>query len=498
MSLDTISTERRKTLRKRPPRLIYVDLSAANGGMVRDISEDGFAVRAMMPLTPGESAPFSFLLGESTRIEGEGEVVWVEDKGKVAGIRFTQMSAEMRKDIQNWLNDVTDVPETKEEQAANAQNFDQLREELRNAPPRGSASAAKANKSRWPIQSPESEPEGGFQEPSEQEPAEPHEEREWRGASHPIPFPGAAHSAAGHDNVEGKSEARLAPRDGFEKTLRPEPAPRRVSAPNPSRQLPPLPDISKILMQPPKKATSYGHQAPVLEPLDSAHMYESRQGGWFTASRAIMIMIALAAAVAIYAYRETVGEGLIWLGQQVSGPSIQRSTPPQDQGATSPETNSPAASSSVANPSAANPATAAPPPSSVTQPESKQDNGGNDNASDHEDTNPVASKPAHPSAPLPRPSSVGSDAVSETGSAEYSQAQQLLHVGDTSEAVRFLWIAVEKGNASAELTLAELYWHGRGVARNCDQTRILLGAAARKGNADAQRLLQLFQREGCE
>ncbi len=79
---------------------------------------------------------------------------------------------------------------------------------------------------------------------------------------------------------------------------------------------------------------------------------------------------------------------------------------------------------------------------------------------------------------------------------------QLLHgknpTEDTSEAVRLLWISVEKGNPSAELTLAELYWHGEGVARNCDQTRILLSAAARKGNADAQKRLQQFQQEGCE
>jgi PilZ domain len=495
MSLDTISTERRKTLRKRPPRLIYVDLSGANGGMVRDISEEGFAVRAMMPLTPGENTPFSFLLGESTRIEGEGEVVWVEDKGKVAGIRFTQMPAQMRKDIQNWLNDVTDVPETKEEQRANAKNFNELREELRNAPPRSSASAAKASKSRWPIQSPESEPEGGFQERSEEEPAEVHEQQERRAAAHPILFPGASHSAAGHDHVESKFEERPAAREAFENSFRAQPAPRRVPGPNRSGQLPPLPDISKILMQPPKKASSYGHQAPVLEPLDAPHMYESQHGGWFTASRAIMIMIGLAAVVAVYAYRQTVGEGLIWLGQQVSSPSTtQSSTTPAEQSATTPETNSPATNPPASSPSAANSGNAVPPAPSADQPETKQENA----AKDNEGTNAVAPKPARPSTPLPGPaSSASSETGSETGSVEYSRAQQLLRSGDTSAAVRFLWIAVEKGNANAELALAELYWHGRGVARNCDQTRILLGAAARKGNADAEKLLQLFLREGC-
>jgi len=89
---------------------------------------------------------------------------------------------------------------------------------------------------------------------------------------------------------------------------------------------------------------------------------------------------------------------------------------------------------------------------------------------------------------------------SEAGLAEYSQALQLLHErsGDTSEALRLLWISVEKGNPSAELTLAELYWHGKGMARNCDQARILLSAAARKGNAEAQKQLRQFERDGCE
>jgi hypothetical protein len=463
--------------------------------MVRDISEDGFAVRAMMPLTPGESTPFSFLLGESTRIEGEGQVVWVEDKGKVAGIQFTQMPAQARKDIQNWLNDVTDIPESKEEQTAKAQNFDQLREELRNAPPRDTA--AKSSKSRWPIESPGREPEGGFQEPADEPPAEVHEDQEWRAASHPIPFPGAASSPAAHDNAERKfaqQPAARGAREAFENKARPEPVPRRVSAPNPSGQMPQLPDISKILMQPPKKASSYGHQAPVLEPLDSPHMYDSRRGGGFTASRAIMIMIVLAAGLAIYAYRQTVGETLIWLGQQVSGPATpQPSVLPEQSGAAdaSQDANPPAT-----NPPTANPSSAAMPENSGAQPEAKKEEV---SGSNNEVTNPAPPKPVRPTTPLPSPpSTVSSEATLESGSTEYSQAQQMLHAGDTSEAVRFLWIAVEKGNASAEMALAELYWHGRGVARNCDQTRILLSAAARKGNADAQKLLQLFQREGCE
>jgi len=69
---------------------------------------------------------------------------------------------------------------------------------------------------------------------------------------------------------------------------------------------------------------------------------------------------------------------------------------------------------------------------------------------------------------------------------------------DTPEALRLLWIAVEKGNPGAEVSLADLYWHGNGVARNCDQARILFTAAARKGSSEAQARLRQFQQAGCE
>ncbi len=66
----TLETERRKENRKRPPSLVYVELASANGGMMRDICEDGFAVRAMMPLRIGDSTPFAFSVDASTRFEG--------------------------------------------------------------------------------------------------------------------------------------------------------------------------------------------------------------------------------------------------------------------------------------------------------------------------------------------------------------------------------------------------------------------------------------------
>lgn len=101
---------------------------------------------------------------------------------------------------------------------------------------------------------------------------------------------------------------------------------------------------------------------------------------------------------------------------------------------------------------------------------------------------------------VPAPSNP-SGAATDDGQQEYQQAEQILrHRSSETElavAVRLLWVAVEKGNADAEVALAELYWNGKGVARNCDQARILLTAAARKGSAEAHKRLEKLMQEGC-
>ena len=109
--------------------------------------------------------------------------------------------------------------------------------------------------------------------------------------------------------------------------------------------------------------------------------------------------------------------------------------------------------------------------------------------------------PPSTATPLPETSSAVAPGDEQAGQPEYLQALQILRANSgigTVEVVRLLWISVEKGNPSAEIVLADLYWHAKGVARNCDQTRILLTAAARKGSAVAQKQLQQFQQEGCE
>jgi hypothetical protein len=228
-----------------------------------------------------------------------------------------------------------------------------------------------------------------------------------------------------------------------------------------------------------------------------------------TVSLAIRILIFLALVAAAVVFHRDLGTGLIWLGARLSGAGAPTASVPE--GSTDPTPNQQAAPPSM-QPPVSSPtdttqnslpstdqkeATSAPPTAASKIP-------GN--------TPTAAANPAKPKSPGTTPSAPATNkpaaqkpltgSESEPGEQEYSQAQNILKSGDRDggfqEAVRLLWIAVEKGNSKAEVSLAELYRRGEGVTRNCDQTRILLTAATRKGNAEAQRRLDKFLREGCE
>ena len=62
-------------------------------------------------------------------------------------------------------------------------------------------------------------------------------------------------------------------------------------------------------------------------------------------------------------------------------------------------------------------------------------------------------------------------------------------VRDSSEAAKLLWKSVRKQNATAALLLSDLYLRGDGVPRSCDQARLLLVAAARRGAPQAAQQL---------
>jgi hypothetical protein len=89
--------------RKKPDQLVYLELGSGNGGMLLSISEDGFRFRAVSPLRPNGLMPFAFSFDGNQRLQGIGEVEWLEDDGKSGGMRFVEVSSNFRDALNQWL-----------------------------------------------------------------------------------------------------------------------------------------------------------------------------------------------------------------------------------------------------------------------------------------------------------------------------------------------------------------------------------------------------------
>lgn len=90
-----------------------------------------------------------------------------------------------------------------------------------------------------------------------------------------------------------------------------------------------------------------------------------------------------------------------------------------------------------------------------------------------------------------------------SGTEEFAIAQNYLNgtngqERNGSEAAKWLWKSVGKHNSDATLALSDLYLKGDGVGKNCDQARILLDAAARKGVKEAGERLRHLPAFGCQ
>ena len=106
-------------------------------------------------------------------------------------------------------------------------------------------------------------------------------------------------------------------------------------------------------------------------------------------------------------------------------------------------------------------------------------------------------------AKTPNPSPERAAAENQSGAATLAEAQKYLNgsqggVRQTREALPLLWDAVAKGNAPATLVLSDLYLRGDGVPQNCDQARLLLDLAAKKGVKGASERLRHLQAFGCQ
>lgn len=87
-----------------------------------------------------------------------------------------------------------------------------------------------------------------------------------------------------------------------------------------------------------------------------------------------------------------------------------------------------------------------------------------------------------------------------TGNAELQLARHYLDSPDDQNvtlAIQWLWSSVKKGNTQADMLLADMYLRGQSVPQNCEQSRVLLLAAANSGSTLARQRLANLDAEGC-
>lgn len=263
-------------------------------------------------------------------------------------------------------------------------------------------------------------------------------------------------------------------------------------------------------------------RAKLTAPPDSSRLSRAAASGIITV--ALLVILGTLA----YNFRQDIGTTFILLGRSISGqnraasppvlPQAQTSTPVSNSGAGQAEQKSSTPDSQEesdvkAQPLADKPASAA--PNDGEAPAAGGAHGSQPGPQPGPDARDAATKSAKSLASSSNSKTSGSSAPtvgsttpsvspieSPTGEAEFNAAREMLHSPNRQFELRrstdLLWSAVRKGYVPAEVTLADLYRRGDGVAKNCDQASVLLTAASKRGSADARRMLELMAEQGCE
>src|SRR6202162_4316441 len=96
--------ERRSQPRRRVLSLEYLDLGDSNGGIILKLGEEGIDTQAVAGLSPDHISNLSFKIPESGyQVETSGNIVWVGESRKDAGIQFDNLPEEARLKIREWV-----------------------------------------------------------------------------------------------------------------------------------------------------------------------------------------------------------------------------------------------------------------------------------------------------------------------------------------------------------------------------------------------------------
>jgi len=85
------------------PSLIRLTLDQGNGGIIRDLSDEGLSLHAVTPLRVGQEVALRFdLLSPRLRVEAVGCVVWADPAGR-AGVEFLDTPVGLQRRLKEWI-----------------------------------------------------------------------------------------------------------------------------------------------------------------------------------------------------------------------------------------------------------------------------------------------------------------------------------------------------------------------------------------------------------
>jgi hypothetical protein len=468
--------ERRQSPRRKLDHLAYINLPAANGGIVLDVSEGGLSFHSVAPVEPAGAVIFRLAVGGIRDIEGIASVAWTDETRKSGGLRFTDLPSEIRTQIQIWLDEADAPP------APRAVPVDQPRA----APTRAS-------------------------EPFVASVAGVQQAEKW---AEPQPEPAAAQEIQPRaPDLDGRFDPGI---DSSERGS------------SSSEELPVRPILSFEAAAVETNLPSVAHQNPLsMFPSESGVVHQEvprRRHGFSIVAAIVLLAFVVTTGTLSYVYRGNAGASLVWLGQRISGRSRaeRTSSAPVTTPPSTPAVNGPDSASQA--PNLPPPAGSAPSSANSTAPPAGAETSAEKSASAPPQSIPApagaepstSSPPAHQTVVGQGAASTASQGGAENGAAttnsetaapddygasELALARKYLRDAqgpeDSATAAQLLWVSIEKGNTNAEIELAGLYVRGEGVQKSCEQARVLLTAAANKGNPAAKAKLDELLHAGC-
>ena len=380
--LEKMNLERRSLQRETPEKLSYIQFEPEGGGIVLNASEQGLAFHAANAVSQPGPIRLSISPNPTQRLELAAEIAWMDDAKKFGGLRFTEVTAEAKNGIRQWLAETAEsvTPDTN---------------------PAGASYAPKDGIDLRPVA--------------------------WKST------PNRPRIVSSLDDAR-RPLATHAP----------------VSAPRFSN-MPPTARLSAPFSQ---RSQTPSSLAPLVRGV---------------ALGILFFALVFAAFLFLGNVRQGVGSSLIRFGEKLKSDS---DAPREASSSLHIQTSDP-------SPGSGNP----PPVPDLTREASSTET-------------PDESRPASSAASA-------TEAGNPTDTRKIDLPVSRLHSPDThsrsdrSALAQQLWSAVEAGDSSAEAALAQLYLTGDGVPRSCEQARVLLRAASKKGNTAAGQQLRKLNNSAC-